>query len=97
YYNNLLEIRRAIFEYLVQHGYFTHRPDIVRQAYIAAACITAALLYLFRQYLAQHTGMQPLTFTVAAILTGLVIAAFGWFMPARTVEGVLALHATVGF
>jgi len=97
FYKNLPGIRRAIFESLVQHGYFAHRPDIVRQAYIAAACITAALLYLFGQYLAQHTGMQPLTFTVAAILTGLVIAGFGWFMPARTVDGVRALHATLGF
>jgi hypothetical protein len=97
FYKNLPGIRRAIFESLVQHGYFAHRPDIVRQAWLLAAGVTGALLYLFGQYLAQHTGVQPLSFTVAAILTGLTIAGFGWFMPTRTVDGARAFHDTLGF
>jgi len=97
FYKNLPGIRRAILESLVQHGYFAYRPDIVRQAYILAAAVTGALLYLFGQYLAEHTGVQPLSFSVAAILTGLAIAGFGWFMPTRTVDGVRALHDTLGF
>jgi uncharacterized membrane protein len=55
------------------------------------------LLHLFGQYLAQHTGVQGQSFTVAAILTGVIIAGFGWFMPTRTVDGVRALHDTMGF
>ena len=43
--------------------------------------VTGALLFLFGTYLAQHTGMQPQAFSFAAILTGGVIAGFGWFMP----------------
>lgn len=97
FYKNLPGIRRAIFESLVHQGYFSHRPDIVRQSYLLVAGVTGALLYLFGQYLAQRTGMQPLTFSAAAILTGLVIAGFGWIMRARTVEGVRALHDTLGF
>ena len=97
FYKNLPGIRRAILESLVQHGYFAYRPDIVRQAYILAAAVTGALLYLFGQYLAEHTGVQPLSFSVAAILTGLAIAGFGWFMPTRTVDDVRALHDTLGF
>ncbi len=96
FYKNLPGIRRAIFESLVQHGYFSYRPDIVRQAYLFAAGVIAALLYLFGQYLAQHTGVQGQSFSVAAILTGLIIAGFGWFMPTRTVDGVRALHDTLG-
>src|SRR5437879_837589 len=68
FYKNLPGIRRAILESLVQHGYFAYRPDIVRQAYILAAAGTGALLYLVGQYLAERTGVQPLSFTVAAIL-----------------------------
>jgi uncharacterized membrane protein YgcG len=97
FYKNLPGIRSAIFESLVQHGYFAHRPDIVRQAYLVVAGVTGALLYLFGQYLAQHSGMQAQAFSLAAILTGLVIAGFGWFMPTRTVDGTRALHDTLGF
>src|SRR5579864_3554901 len=97
FYKNLSGIRRAIFESLVQRGYFSYRPDIVRQAYLLAAGVVAAVLHLFGQYLAQHTGVQGQSFTVAAILTGVIIAGFGWFMPTRTVDGVRALHDTLGF
>jgi hypothetical protein len=97
FYKNLPGIRRAIFESLVEHGYFAHRPDIVRQAYLLAAGVVGALLYLFGQYLAQHTGVQAQSFTISAFLSGATIAGFGWFMPTRTVEGVRALHDTLGF
>jgi uncharacterized membrane protein YgcG len=97
FYKNLPGIRTAIFESLVERGYFTHRPDIVRQAYIAAAVFSGLLLFLFAPYFSQHTGIQPLPFMVAGVLTGLIIVGFGWFMPGRTVEGVRALHDTLGF
>jgi hypothetical protein len=97
FYKNLPGIRRAIFDSLVEHGYFAHRPDIVRQVYLLVAGVTAALLFLSGQYLAQHTGMQPQTYSVAAILTGLAIAGFGWFMPTRTTDGVRTLHDILGF
>jgi uncharacterized membrane protein YgcG len=97
FYKNLPGIRRAILESLVQRGYFAHRPDIVRQAYLLVAGVTGAVLYLLGQYLVQHAGMQAQTSSVAAILTGLAIGGFGWFMPTRTVDGVRALHDTLGF
>jgi uncharacterized membrane protein len=97
FYKNLPGIRNAIFDSLVERGYFRHRPDIVRKAYLLGAGVMAALLYLLGQYLAQHTGVQAQSFSVAAILTGLIIAGFGWFMPGRTVDGVRVLHDTLGF
>jgi hypothetical protein len=97
FYKNLPGIRRAILESLVQRGYFAHRPDIVRQAYLLVAGVTGAVLYLLGQYLVQHAGMQAQTSSVASILTGLAIGGFGWFMPTRTVDGVRALHDTLGF
>ena len=97
FYKNLPGIRTAILESLVERGYFTHRPDVTRQAYIAAAVFSGILLFLFAPYWAQHTGVQPLPFMAAGVLVALIIAGFGWFMPARTANGVRALHATLGF
>lgn len=97
FYKNLPGIRRAIFESLVQHGYFAYRPDIVRQVYLGIGGFLGCLLYAGGVGLAQRTGMQPLSFFVAAISTALIICGFGWFMPTRTMEGVRALHNTLGF
>src|SRR5207247_2787009 len=41
--------------------------------------------------------MASLPFVFAAILTGVVICSFGWFMPARTVKGARALEGVLGF
>jgi uncharacterized membrane protein len=38
-----------------------------------------------------------LPFFVAAILSGAIIAGFGWFMPARTADGAKALAGVLGF
>jgi predicted membrane protein DUF2207 len=97
FYKNLPGIRSAIFDSLVEHGYFWHRPDVTRQAYIAAAAFSGAFLFLFAPYWSQHTGVQPLPFMAAGVLTALTIVGFGWFMPARTVAGVRTLHDTLGF
>jgi uncharacterized membrane protein YgcG len=97
FYKNLPGIRSAIFDSLVERGYFFHRPDVTRQAYIAAAAFSGAFLFLFAPYWSEHTGIQPLPFMVAGVLTALMIAGFGWFMPARTIAGVRTLHDTLGF
>ena len=49
------------------------------------------------QYLAQKLGMQALPFTIAGVLTGVIVAAFGWIMPARTVAGARARLGVLGF
>jgi len=97
FYKNLPGIQRAIFESLVQHGYFAHRPDIVRQVYMGIGGFIGFLLYVGGIGLAQHTGIQALSFFVAAVATALIICAFGWFMPTRTMDGTRALHDTLGF
>jgi hypothetical protein len=97
FYKDLPGIRSAIFDSLVERGYFTHRPDVVRQAFIAAAVFSGGLLFLFAPYFSQRTGIQPQPFMIAGVLTALIVAGFGWFMPGRTVAGVRALHETLGF
>jgi hypothetical protein len=97
FYKNLPGIRDAIFESLMEHGYYVHRPDKVRQSFIGGGIVAGVLLFAGGQYFAQKLGMQILPFVAAAILTAAIVCIFGWFMPARTVEGVRALHAVLGF
>src|SRR3984893_7933683 len=97
FYKDLPGIRSAIFDSLVERGYFTHRPDVVRLAFIAAAVFSGGLLFLFAPYFAEHTGIQAQSFMVAGALTALIVAGFGWFMPGRNVAGGPALHETLGF
>jgi uncharacterized membrane protein len=41
--------------------------------------------------------MTPVPFVIAAIASGLIVAAFGRIMPARTVQGARALERVLGF
>jgi uncharacterized membrane protein len=97
FYKNLPGIQKALFNSLVKQGYYTHRPDEVRGVFLGAALVAAALLIAFGQYLAQKLGMQSLPFTIAGALTGGIVAAFGWIMPARTVSGAKARLGVLGF
>jgi uncharacterized membrane protein YgcG len=97
FYKNLPGIRKALFNSLVKQGYYAHRPDEVRSVFIGGALVAAALLIGIGQYLAQRLGMQSLPFTLAGVVTGGVVAAFGWIMPARTVSGAKARLGVLGF
>ncbi|MBZ5644537.1 MAG: DUF2207 domain-containing protein [Acidobacteriia bacterium] len=97
FYTKIPGITNGIFDALMQRGYFLHRPDYVRSGYIAGAVITAALMFVLGGSVAQRTGIAVPPFFVAAILSGLIIAGFGWYMPARTAAGAKALAGVLGF
>jgi uncharacterized membrane protein len=46
---------------------------------------------------AQKMGMATAPFLIAGLLSGGIIAGFGWFMSARTLAGVKALSGVLGF
>jgi len=97
FYRNLPGIRDALFDSLVEHGYYQRRPDKIRQGFIAGGIVAGVLLFGIGQYAAQKLGMQSQPFVIAAILTAAVICIFGWFMPARTANGVKARNNALGF
>jgi len=97
FYTKLPSITNSIFDALMQRGYFTHRPDYVRGAYVGVGIIMGAVLFATGISLSQRMGMAPTPFLVAAILSGAIIVGFGWFMPARTAEGAKALAKVLGF
>jgi uncharacterized membrane protein len=97
FYKNLPGIKDAIFDALMENGYFQHRPDYVRSGFIAAGVIGGALLFVLGMRLSQNMGMAPAPFLIAAIISAAIIIGFGWFMPARTAQGAKALAGVLGF
>jgi hypothetical protein len=97
FYKNLPGIKEAIFDALMERGYFQHRPDYVRSGFVAGGVIGGALLAILGMRLSQNMGMAPAPFLIAAIISAAIIIGFGWFMPARTAKGAKALAGVLGF
>ncbi len=97
FYTHIPAIRSAIFDALVGDGYYLHRPDTVRSAYVGAGFFIGFFLLAGSGALEKSTGIVPLTWVLAGIATGAVISGFGWFMPARTRAGAQTLARVLGF
>jgi uncharacterized membrane protein YgcG len=97
FYKNLPSIKNSIFDELMERGYFQHRPDYVRSAFVGGGIAAGVVLFFMGNAVAQKLGMAPAPYLIAAILSGGIIAGFGWFMSARTISGVKALSGVLGF
>lgn len=97
FYTSLPLIKNNLYDSLVTHGYYGKRPDSTRSGWIGVGVLLGFLLAWGGAALGKSMGMAPLTFIVSGILTGGVICAFGWLMPARTASGTRALEGVLGF
>src|SRR5208283_4445338 len=97
FYTSIPPIKNQIFASLVGNGYYTSRPDSVRSGYVGFGFVLGFILVAGGIWLSNHSGMAPLSFIVAGILTGIIICGFGWFMSARTQAGARALEGVLGF
>jgi uncharacterized membrane protein len=97
FYRSLPSIKNGIFDALMEHGYFQHRPDYVRGVFVGGGIIAALVMISGGISLSKKMGMAPAPFIIAAILSAGIIAGFGWLMPARTAAGSKALAAVLGF
>ncbi len=97
FYTNLPDIKNRLFDSLVTHGYYNRRPDTTQRAFLGFGLVAGFLLAMVGPWAGRALGMAQLTFILAGILTGAVICAFGWFMPARTAQGTRTLEGVLGF
>jgi hypothetical protein len=97
FYKNVAGIKNGIFASLVSHGYYRRRPDSVRSSYMGGAVVVGILSIWGGQLVAKNLGMAPVAFIAAGLITAAIVAAFGWFMPARTISGTRTLEAVLGF
>jgi len=97
FYTHLPTIRERIFSALIADGYYLHRPDVTKTAYLGAAVAVGIGTVVGASTLAAVIGFSRLTWIVTGILTAAVIAVFGWLMSCRTTSGVRALEKVLGF
>lgn len=97
FYVHLPKIRDCIFDALVTDGYYLHRPDTVRAGYLVGGVVIGILVVVLGNIYGSAHGIAPLSAFIAGIATAIVVCAFGWFMPARTISGARALEKVLGF
>ena len=97
FYTNIPPIKSAIFSSLLEKRYYTRNPNSLRSSYILTGIVSGILLIWLGLWLAKHSGMAPLAFIIAGLLTGAIICGFGYFMSARTETGARALEGVLGF
>ena len=97
FYKFLSDIRDDLFNQLSERGYYTSRPDRVRQLYLGAAVVMVLLSVVGAGLGSSILGIAWLTCLVAGLASAAIVAGFGWFMPARTFSGARVFEEVRGF
>jgi uncharacterized membrane protein YgcG len=97
FYRDIPGIQNGIFAQLVEHGHYKRRPDHVRGRWIAGGVLSALVIGFLGVAVNARSGIDSPMPIAAAALSGLIIIAFGIFMPARTVQGARTLEQVLGF
>jgi uncharacterized membrane protein len=97
FYKQLPQLKNGLYDHLVKGGFYTARPDRVRAIYIGAGVVLGGVFAFAGAHLMQTLGMQPFAAIAAGVLTVIIVIAFGWVMPSRTVKGTRELEKILGF
>jgi hypothetical protein len=99
FYRSLPGIRTAIFERLVERGYYLKRPDTVKGAWMAAGIVLAILSGVGGGILSDAgiSWLNPMALIIGWVASGIIVTIFGALMAARTAKGARAREAALGF
>jgi hypothetical protein len=90
-------IRNAIFDRLVDEGYYASRPDRIRIKYGVFGVFLGLVMGAAGAGLASTTKIEPLALIGIGVFTGAIVLGFGFFLPARTRVGARMLAKILGF
>lgn len=91
FYKRITPFKNAIFRSLKTKGFFEASPITVRSTYIGIAIAVGVVsIWLLGAFL---NGLAIVSLVVSAV----IIAIVGWFMPRTTPEGAVALEEVEGF
>ncbi|HEU4558166.1 MAG TPA: DUF2207 domain-containing protein, partial [Longimicrobium sp.] len=99
FYRSIPPIKKAIFQRLIERGYYLKRPDEVKGIWAAVGIVVAILGGMAAGFLGDSGNpmFNALPLLVGGIGSGVIIFAFGLAMAARTVKGARAREAALGF
>ena len=99
FYTSLPKIRDAIYDRLVENGFYLQRPDKVKGIWIGLAVMVLFVIGGLAVIAIKTMWMvlSPVALIAAAILSALILFVFAQIMPARTESGARAREATLGF
>jgi hypothetical protein len=89
------KVRDALYQDVVSQGWFSHRPDAVRNRWTTIGVILSVAGVVATVLLAWFTTYGLLG--PALIIAGAALAVGGQYMPAKTAKGAAALAHTLGF
>ncbi len=99
FYKALPKIREAIYDSLVEKGYYIHRPDQVKAKWtVLGVFFVFAALGLPTLFAARAWPVfSPFALGVGVMASAIILLVFSRIMPARTVPGARAREAALGF
>jgi len=97
FYASLSRIRDDIFSCLLDRRYYASRPDKIKRIYGSAGILIGIFIAVVCSLIANALGQSLVPAIGGGIVSSAILIGFGWFMPARTVRGTLALEGVLGF
>jgi len=97
FFRRLPILREQIFAGLLEHRFYLHRPDKVKQLCTVAGISLGLVVGVGGSVVGANLGLAPLTTIIAGVLSAGIVVGFGWIMPARTARGTRALEGVLGF
>jgi uncharacterized membrane protein len=97
FYKHLPGLKEAQYKLLVDGGYYTARPDRVRIGFVVGGVVVGFAIGAAGVAFMSWLGMQPVSGIIAGVLSGLIVCAFGYYMPSRTIRGTRELEKVLGF
>jgi hypothetical protein len=91
----LARVRSAMYDDVVEQGWFARRPDTVRSRWTIAGTVLTVLGVAGTIALALTTDLALVG--LAVIIAGAALAYGGQYMPAKTARGSTVLAHTIGF
>lgn len=93
-YEGLQSVRKDLYKHMVKQGFFYIDPDFVRKLWLSIALVVGFIGIAFMAFGIFFGSI--LGWVVAWVGSGIIIACFAPFMPARTAKGREALREALG-
>jgi uncharacterized membrane protein YgcG len=90
FYKDWEKAKKVTYESVVDLGYFPRNPNTVRAIYILIGIVLGGGASFLSASLLGPIGV------ISAIVSGLIIVIFGFFMPVKTIKGVLTREYILG-